>query len=171
MTEKDIISKLRSRFDYNYKIENAYIFNKNWESDFFAVSHSGYGVEFEIKTSVSDYRADFKKIKHKVLDRSKKGFCPNKFYYVVPEKLIKISDIPHYAGLIYVSAFGLEIIKQAPFIHKDKHDFRTNLCDKFYHRLNDERMKVKLLEQEVKNIEQRKLYLEQKSTKEEQKPW
>ena len=32
-----------------------------WENDLFQVTKAGYWVEFEIKRSISDYRADFKK--------------------------------------------------------------------------------------------------------------
>jgi hypothetical protein len=49
---------------------------------------------------------------------------PNYFYYVCPEKLIDLSDIPNYAGLIYIREYRgkgyLDFIKNAPILHKNK---------------------------------------------------
>ena len=49
---------------------------------------------------------------------------PNYFYYVCEEKLLDISEIPSYAGLIYVKERKgrgyLDYVKDAPIIHKNK---------------------------------------------------
>lgn len=50
---------------------------------------------------------------------------PNYFYYVCPENLIKIEEIPKYAGLIYIienktNVGKLQYIKKAPLLHKIK---------------------------------------------------
>lgn len=50
--------------NYEYKLFNSFLFD--WESDFFAVSKSGYRVEVEVKVSRSDYFKDFEKPKHKL---------------------------------------------------------------------------------------------------------
>ena len=48
------------------RIENAYIFYHNWESDLlFIRKKTQRWVEVEVKISRSDFRADFKKPKHK----------------------------------------------------------------------------------------------------------
>lgn len=45
--------------------------------------------------------------------------CPNRFYYACPPGIIKIEDLPPYAGLIHVKdQEDATIIKQAPFLHK-----------------------------------------------------
>lgn len=67
MSTKEIENFLFNYFVKNdYRINNAYIYK--WESDFFCISKSGYSIEVEIKVSVSDFKADFKKeLKHKIL--------------------------------------------------------------------------------------------------------
>lgn len=64
---RDINKALWYKFRmYKYHVENVYYFD--WEADFMALSESGYLYEFEIKTSYSDFKADFKKKeKHKIL--------------------------------------------------------------------------------------------------------
>jgi len=63
-----------------------------------------------------------------------KPVLPNKFWFAVPENLISIDEIPDYAGLFYITESGkLKIIKNAPFIHKEKHDLTSVLLDKFYY--------------------------------------
>lgn len=68
MTENTIQKLLWGFFSngYKYHIENSYVFD--WESDFFCISNAGYVYECEIKTSRSDFLADFKKEKkHQLL--------------------------------------------------------------------------------------------------------
>lgn len=214
MKVKDIQNKLRQKFDtHKYILENSYVYD--WESDFFSITSSGYAVEIELKTSVSDFKADFKKEnKHKVLDlklRGEKTYLskgynkyyyeyeelktllidgkraydeetrsykqvpsgvirkgtietndiknflknkcnatytqlssgisikplpkiPNKFYYLCPKGLIKVEQIPSYAGLYYIDeSMRVTEVKKAPFIHKDKEDLTKILLDKFYY--------------------------------------
>lgn len=51
---------------FRYQIDNVFIYS--WESDFFCVTRSGYGIEVEVKSSRSDFLADFKKTdKHEKL--------------------------------------------------------------------------------------------------------
>jgi len=56
---------------------------------------------------------------------------PNKFFFACPEGLIKVEDVPEYAGLIYVNEFTSTVIKQAPFIHKRKEDIKKLLFSKY----------------------------------------
>lgn len=59
---------------------------------------------------------------------------PNRFYYACPEGLLNIEDIPDYAGLIYVrEPYCCDIIKEAPLLHKEKHDLTRKLLGKFYY--------------------------------------
>jgi len=112
-----------------------------WECDFFHVTKAGYAVEHEIKISRSDYFADSKKSnrvkgyggnaiyenKHTLLTLGdQRG--PKQFYFVVPQDLIAIDEVPEFAGLKYVSMYrrgdaeqlSVSIIKKAPILHKDK---------------------------------------------------
>lgn len=111
------------------------------EADVLVVSKTHYLSEFEIKTSLSDFKADFKKaIKHKRLqgEEHKKynrewvlkyvgtTGVPNYFSYVCIKDLIDVSLIPKYAGLYYVDGETLVCIKKPPRIHNLK------VTDKFY---------------------------------------
>lgn len=73
MTAIDIDKKLRHKFHaHKYELSNSYIYA--WESDFFSITTTGYAQEIEIKVSLSDFRADFKKIaKHKTLKGKMNG--------------------------------------------------------------------------------------------------
>jgi len=42
------------------------------------------------------------------------------FYYAVPYGLIKIEEVPKYAGLIYVDGNKVDVIKKAPRLHNNK---------------------------------------------------
>lgn len=64
----DILKALKQIYqDHDYKLFNTYIFD--WEADFFCVEkRSKFTIEIEVKTSHSDYKADFKKeAKHRYL--------------------------------------------------------------------------------------------------------
>ena len=54
---------------------------------------------------------------------------PNYFYYVVPENLIAMEEVPTYAGLVYVKPrynregkiywYDANVVKEAPKLHKE----------------------------------------------------
>jgi hypothetical protein len=103
------------------------------ECDVISISKSDYIYEYEVKISRSDFKNDFKKLKHKnmvlrnaVFEVKKTGEInyniPNYFSFVVPKDLIKLEEIPEYAGLIYLSDdnMSFEIIKKAPLLHNTK---------------------------------------------------
>ena len=137
MTEREIVNSLMIYYrQYRYRVNNVYVFN--WESDFIAVARSGYIIECEIKTSRSDFFADMKKDKHKIMqDQFRKNFIPHRFMYVVPRGLIDKTEVPAYAGLMYAN--GLEIVKTPPLLHKKQYDIRNILCDKYYYKWLDSR--------------------------------
>jgi len=101
------------------------------ECDVISISKSNFIYEYEVKISRSDFKADFKKEKHKlmlekasVIDSNINDvwyYTPNYFYFVVPLNLVSIDEIPEYAGLIYINELlGFETIKKAPLLHKIK---------------------------------------------------
>jgi hypothetical protein len=141
-----------------YRTENLNVFA--WESDSLAITKSKYAYEFEIKISRADFKNDFKnkKMKHQLLEGTYELFGdeflgdgkmglndrPNYFYYVVPENLIAVEEVPNYAGLVYVKPrynrdgkiywYDTEIIKSAPKLHNDKIDENhLKLMEKFYY--------------------------------------
>lgn len=138
-TERSIIEILNKNFmaSPKYVLNNLYVYN--WESDFLAITKSWYTYEVEVKISVSDFNNDFKKSKkHQYLSFGKSKIVPNYFYYAVPEGMILPSDVPVYAGLIYIKGKNMYIVKAAPKINKDKMDlkiFGMLLMDKFYYNM------------------------------------
>lgn len=111
------------------------------EADVFGISGSGHMYEYEIKISRSDFLADFKnkQYKHRLLSSKEavhtyakwyKGkktgetydqIClPNRFYYACPKGLIDVSELPEYAGLIYIDNGKYVEVKPAPLLHKHK---------------------------------------------------
>lgn len=102
------------------------------ECDVMRITDSDIVYEYEIKNSRSDFRADFKKTyKHDRLSGRKdkdqeyikwngNPGRPNHFYYVCREGLIKDTEVPEYAGLIYVTDSGIKVQKKAPKLHSFK---------------------------------------------------
>ena len=148
-SEESIQKALRYGFlspsSVKYFTENLNVFD--WESDVIKFTKSGYVYEFEIKISKADFKNDFKhkKKKHILLEDSNNEVKnrPNYFYYVVPDGLISVEDIPEYAGLLYINSITVGNgapyhqfieVKKAPSLHKNKFDFeKSNLMDKFYY--------------------------------------
>lgn len=86
---------------------------------------------------------------------------PNRFYYVCPEGLIKVADLPSYAGLMYTDGTDCWMVKQAPMIHKRpllKTNLPSILLDKFWFQSQEDRRTISRLnyhlEDQNKNDEQ-----------------
>lgn len=91
---------------------------------------AGRAIEFEIKSSRSDYEADFSKItligKRPV---SKHGMIVagetivSKFFFIVPQGMLQISECAAHAGLITYTIEGsipvFKVVKQAPMLNRD----------------------------------------------------
>lgn len=103
-----------------------------FECDFFRITKAGYFYEYEIKLTLSDFKADSKKgdycwktqttkTKYSQIVDSEHKHRPSRFYYVVPEELEeKVAPlIPEWAGLI-VNRGHLRTVKQAPILHRKK---------------------------------------------------
>lgn len=149
VTEKTILEVLNSQLlsQPKYLLNNLYVFA--WESDYLAMTKSGYWYEVEVKISKADFKADFKKEKkHKTLQFRNAKHCPNYYYYAVPEGLILPEEVPEYAGLIYISKHGyISTCKGAPMLHKNK--LKLDLQDKFYYNWKHEQSKRVRLEKEI----------------------
>lgn len=123
MNEKFIQKAIYRLFDnHSYKFTNIYFFNNGEESDFLSFTKTGYTNEVEVKISRSDFKADFKKAKHEQM-KQRNDVTANRFYFAVPDGLIKPEEVPEYAGLIYIGGNYIlpTIIKNAPLLHKNKH--------------------------------------------------
>ena len=140
-------------------MENLYVFG--WESDFLLKTKSGYWYEAEIKISLSDFKADFKKKeKHQILEngfkiwkswkynpltkekieynKEVKTKRPNYFTYAVPwylEEQVK-PLLPKYAGLLVLDENGYVLRESVkpPKLHSEKYsDESLRLTEKFYY--------------------------------------
>lgn len=127
-----------------YAIPNYYL-RSAWECDVLVLSKNNFLTEYEIKTSVADFKKDFQKgkryahyfsngrLKHHTISN---GERTNRFFFVVPTGLLDISQIPDYAGLIEVGERwrDVEQVKNAKWLHKNKVDNRIykDILDKFY---------------------------------------
>jgi cell division protein FtsI/penicillin-binding protein 2 len=76
---------------------------------------------------------------------------PNYFYYVVPEGLIRVEEVPEYAGLIWIQDDWFCVKKKAPCLHKEKYtDAQLNLGEKFYYNWETAKRTLKQVEENVK---------------------
>ncbi len=149
MTEKVIIDRLIATYLPNVSFWNNNFYFYDWESDFWILSKTGYATEFEIKITVSDFKADFKKKnRHSILPtgiyRQRKYSRPHRFYYVVPKGMIGVDQIPEYAGLMYFDGFGFTKIKSAPILHKNMEIDYKYLAKKFFSKMLDFRYALKI---------------------------
>lgn len=147
--------------------QNIYYYQHEYgETDYLVVGRKDFIYDIEVKVSKSDFKKDSQKIsKHEILSEGKytltkgkavrspetgryvqhkKGekvpadHSPNRFYYAVPKGLIKVEDIPDYAGLIEIDLNTLELVKtkEAKLLTRKLNRALTNeiLVMKFYHR-------------------------------------
>lgn len=120
-----------------------------WECDVFELSKAGYFTEYEIKLTLSDFKADANKEvrrmgtftpedgwkegplekKHDLLSKSDpRG--PVRFFYVAPTGMIPRDMLPKWAGLIEVHQhedlgrrqYSLQEVVLPPRLHKSKID-------------------------------------------------
>lgn len=124
-----------------------------WECDLWRWTKGDATEEYEIKLSLGDFKADFKKakrgritfkpeggwvetpgtMKHEQLATSNIG--PNRFYYVMPYELAAKIDLPPYAGLWVVKDRYLYKDKKAPNRHEGKCNIPPiRLLQTMYHR-------------------------------------
>jgi hypothetical protein len=128
ISEKTILEQLwRLLLQKNHSIIIPNVHLINGESDMISITRAGYVYEWEVKTSLSDFRAEFKNkdIKHLGLNgqeyavpryparyekmyekhpewrpRPYKIRTPNYFSFVVSEEIFDRGEIPDYAGIL-----------------------------------------------------------------------
>ena len=144
----------RLRINSNTKLfPNTYL--GNWEGDVFEVTNSGYLYEYEVKITRADFKKDAEKAKHywsgqiiSKFDQIREGKRCNYFYYLVPENLIHVEDVPEFAGLIYVDNRykypEFKTIKQAPKLSSEKISEKKllKLYESCYYRFHDYRRQL-----------------------------
>lgn len=132
-----------------------------WECDMFSVTKAGLTHEYEIKLTKADFSNDRKKVRRTgrwegepgasewVTESHNKYDClarsdpsgPSRFWYVVPEGMVQVSELPAWAGLIWITAghdgdFQFSVIKEAPKLHGGKltPEMRATMGEMFYWR-------------------------------------
>lgn len=151
-TEQKILDILNQHYfnpnSVKYLMNNLYVFHNTWESDYLAMTKSGYWYEGEVKISRSDFKADKKKKrKHLILENAsnEKDKKPHYFFYAVPKGLIEVDEVPDYAGLVYILDRYpyIQVMKNPCKLHGDKYTVeQLNLTDKFYYSWDNLRNKV-----------------------------
>ena len=158
------VKRMQQAFTRNYMIyvrrfefifPNVHMGNGN-EADILGFRPSGFRDEVEIKTSKSDFRADFKKSvvcdghwgnKHERLEQGR-GIA-NYFSFYVPERMQGYVEerLPDYAGLyvFHINDRGtmfVEEVKRAPRMHsrKPKVGAANRYLVAMYHRYRDQVM-------------------------------
>lgn len=125
------------------------------ECDVFRINQSDFVIEYEIKVSRSDFFNDFKKDsadgdKHRNLLTGVGVYCPNRFFFVVPEGLISLDEVPKYAGLIYYKGRRhFEFQKTGKLIHKQKFTNYRSICHTLAGRDEGHRKRIK----EIRNTD------------------
>ena len=122
VNESDMQHIIVNNFKSGINIPNVYTNYYN-EVDLLHITNSWYCYFFEVKLSKSDFKHDFKKRRHQILQFEEKRkrlltIQPKYFYYVIYGFDIGAEDVPDYAGLYRVIDFKhykkLEMIKKAP---------------------------------------------------------
>jgi hypothetical protein len=128
-TERDMQKAFHHTTFGRYELIMPNVHISNNEMDIIGIRKSGFVDEIEIKTSKSDFLADFKKsrghcgLKHSAIKRGT-TLC-NYFAYLLPEELIDECKIPSYAGLYVFKHWDgkrggvVEAIKP-PLLHRRK---------------------------------------------------
>ena len=92
-----------------------------WEMDIFRMLKNWYVYEYEIKISKNDFKNDFeKKNKHELMKKWQRE-C-NKFYFIIPEWIIKTEDVPkEYWLILYnIKDKNFKEVQKPKFLHKNK---------------------------------------------------
>jgi hypothetical protein len=108
-----------------------------WECDIFELTKAGYFREYEIKMTRADFFADAKKerpfrdggISTTATKHASMGTTngPSRFWFVVPEAMIALNEVPSFAGLIELHTSPRGKISEiervvAPTLHREKID-------------------------------------------------
>lgn len=142
---------MKSLYDSKSLITDNFVGCGLGECDILRITGADLVYEYEIKVSRADFKAEMrnKTKKHEVLrgkhktdphtwnypgggtdteevlqERWGSVGRPNYFFYAVPENMLKVEEIPDFAGLIYISDSEVKIIKKAPKLHSFKATYK-----------------------------------------------
>ena len=136
-----MIDKLKLQLDRfvpytNFVGHNLFVLQSPWESDCISITKALMYTEYEIKTSKSDFRSDFRKVSSKYGNginehayyqgdqfrkwRREEIPRPKYFYFVTPKDLLDLSEIPDHCGLLELGTYKLKVKKKAPLLKSKK---------------------------------------------------
>jgi len=102
-------------------MQNVFIVGSPFECDLINVTQAGYFTEYEMKVSIADFKADFRKRsyainKHEYYANQQPAKetipRPRKFYFVTPAGLLSNETLPDHCGLIeWGESFGYYKVK------------------------------------------------------------
>lgn len=153
------LTLMRERHRRNFVLPN-YTPRKWWECDVFELTDAGYFREYEVKLTISDFKADAKKQdtlwshgervtrnKHQLMGQP---IGPRQFWYVAPEGLLTPDQVPEWAGLITIHdarprhslywRYAEQLEKRAPVLHQQVCDpkIKAHAESVCYYRLHNE---------------------------------
>lgn len=91
-----------------------------YEMDVVSLNGTGFLIEYEVKISRTDFHKDKGNAKWKFYTIPVDSLAPNYFYYATPPDLIAPSEVPEFAGLLYVLGDKIQVIKKAKLLHREK---------------------------------------------------
>jgi len=108
---------------YRIKLQYHYCTDEVNCADFLFITKSGYIGEIEIKVSIQDLKADFKKSKHDFIKRDV-NINRHYFYFALPDYLVEkatpiIEAVNHKYGIISVNSkhlFKVQTVKKAKLL-------------------------------------------------------
>jgi hypothetical protein len=117
----------------------------NGEPDVLGITAARYRIEIEIKRSISDFRADFKK-SHRINQKFNLEVHPRQFYYLTPHELVpKIKPLlPSWAGLMQGPTdnyYAIQVVIQAP-INDASERLTIRECSRMVKMVNNHAMSV-----------------------------
>lgn len=98
-------------------ISSTEFYHRGFRSDVIFFNEDGVFIDFEIKTTVSDFWNDFNKTNKQSENRHwlfERGFLTEKFYFVFPPNLIPTESVPEIYGVIHYLGDGdFKVIRQS----------------------------------------------------------
>jgi hypothetical protein len=145
----DIELSIMNKFDFRTNLIVPNISNMMgivaFETDMLVINKNGYATGFEIKTSKSDLKADFRKPQHTKINEFRNGKSGLEryygklkyFYYAVPEDLKEeaLKLIPDFCGLYCLSKWSEGSMIRSTFLEVKKpkklFDYQWSLSEKY----------------------------------------
>jgi hypothetical protein len=135
-------------------IASTEVYHRGFRSDVLLFSEDDLFIDFEVKTTVSDFWNDFSKTNKRRENRHhlfEQGFLSNKFYFVFPPNLIPLEKVPEDYGIIHYIGDGQfkRIRAAAEFDISENYDemfnsFVLHLCKKEEYCYLRERYDIKI---------------------------